>query len=115
MKRAVGSRLPIFSKEESEQVKGSSDFIGIMHYFPALVENIKLKPSLSRNTDFYSDMGVSLTCRNQHLNLLYNKTNSIVVVLVFANHLFSFLLVGDRPWQFFRFRGKSFKATKFRC
>ncbi|BAB10185.1 unnamed protein product [Arabidopsis thaliana] len=61
MKRAVGSRLPIFSKEESEQVKGSSDFIGIMHYFPALVENIKLKPSLSRNTDFYSDMGVSLT------------------------------------------------------
>ncbi|KAL9279680.1 putative beta-glucosidase 2 [Arabidopsis thaliana] len=61
MKRAVGSRLPIFSKEESEQVKGSSDFIGIMHYFPALVENIKLKPSLSRNTDFYSNMGVSLT------------------------------------------------------
>ncbi|XP_020877325.1 putative beta-glucosidase 2 isoform X3 [Arabidopsis lyrata subsp. lyrata] len=60
MKRAVGSRLPIFSKEESELVKGSSDFIGIMHYFPASVKNIKIEPSLPRNPDFYSDMGVSL-------------------------------------------------------
>ncbi|KAG7550873.1 Glycoside hydrolase superfamily [Arabidopsis thaliana x Arabidopsis arenosa] len=61
MKGAVGSRLPIFSEEESELVKGSSDFIGIMHYFPAFVEDIKVEPSLSRNPDFYSDMGVSLT------------------------------------------------------
>jgi beta-glucosidase len=31
MKRTIGSRLPVFSEEESEQVKGSSDFIGINH------------------------------------------------------------------------------------
>ncbi|XP_010434084.1 PREDICTED: beta-glucosidase 3 isoform X2 [Camelina sativa] len=61
MKRTVGSRLPVFSKEETEQVQGSSDFIGIIHYLAASVTNIELKPSLSGNPDFYSDMGVSMT------------------------------------------------------
>ncbi|KAK4493433.1 hypothetical protein RD792_011597 [Penstemon davidsonii] len=32
MKTRVGSRLPIFSKIQSNQVKGSFDFIGINHY-----------------------------------------------------------------------------------
>ncbi|CAL9238103.1 unnamed protein product [Arabidopsis halleri] len=59
MKRIVGSRLPVFSEEESEQVKGSSDFIGVIHYHATSVTNIKSKPSLSGNPDFYSDMGVS--------------------------------------------------------
>lgn len=66
MKRTVGSRLPVFSEEESEQVKGSSDFLGIIHYLAASVTNAEFKTSLSRNPDFYSDMGVSMTCRNQN-------------------------------------------------
>ncbi|KAG7546618.1 Glycoside hydrolase family 1 [Arabidopsis suecica] len=61
MKRTLGSRLPVFSKEESEQVKGSSDFVGIIHYLAASVTSIKIKPSISGNPDFYSDMGVSMT------------------------------------------------------
>ncbi|XP_020872570.1 beta-glucosidase 3, partial [Arabidopsis lyrata subsp. lyrata] len=61
MKRIVGSRLPVFSKEESEQVKGSSDFVGIIHYLAASVTNIKIRPSISGNPNFYSDMGVSMT------------------------------------------------------
>ncbi|CAF1705781.1 unnamed protein product, partial [Brassica oleracea] len=32
MKRTVGERLPSFLKEESELVKGSSDFLGLIHY-----------------------------------------------------------------------------------
>ncbi|AAC24061.1 Similar to prunasin hydrolase precursor gb/U50201 from Prunus serotina. ESTs gb/T21225 and gb/AA586305 come from this gene [Arabidopsis thaliana] len=44
MKRTIGSRLPVFSEEESEQ-------------FAASVTNIKFKPSISGNPDFYSDMG----------------------------------------------------------
>ena len=32
MKRTVGERLPRFLKEESELVKGSSDFLGLIHY-----------------------------------------------------------------------------------
>ncbi|CAA7049799.1 unnamed protein product [Microthlaspi erraticum] len=54
MKTAVGLRLPVFSEEESEQVKGSSDFIGIMQYLAATVANMKSKPS---HPDFDSDMG----------------------------------------------------------
>ncbi|KAG7650061.1 Glycoside hydrolase superfamily [Arabidopsis thaliana x Arabidopsis arenosa] len=61
MKRIVGSRMPIFSEEESEQVKGSSDYIGINHYLAASITNSKLKPSISGNTDFYSDMNVILS------------------------------------------------------
>ncbi|KAF3544169.1 hypothetical protein DY000_02009756, partial [Brassica cretica] len=60
MKRTVGSRLPVFSLEESEQVKGSSDFIGIIHSLAASVTSIKFKPSLSGHPDFYSDMGASM-------------------------------------------------------
>ncbi|XP_018459194.1 LOW QUALITY PROTEIN: beta-glucosidase 3-like [Raphanus sativus] len=61
MKKTVGSRLPVFSLEESQQVKGSSDFIGIIHYLAASVTSIKFKPSLSGHQDFYSDMGASMT------------------------------------------------------
>ncbi|KAG2291558.1 hypothetical protein Bca52824_038227 [Brassica carinata] len=60
MKRTVGSRLPVFSLEESEQVKGSSDFMGIIHSLAASVTSIKFKPSLSGHPDFYSDMGASM-------------------------------------------------------
>ncbi|GLT53290.1 hypothetical protein SLA2020_265730 [Shorea laevis] len=33
MKENVGSRLPAFTNHESKQVKGSVDFIGVIHYF----------------------------------------------------------------------------------
>lgn len=32
MRKNAGSRLPIFTKAESSLVKGSADFIGIIHY-----------------------------------------------------------------------------------
>lgn len=64
MKRIVGTRLPVFSREESELVKGSSDFIGVIHYLAAT--SIKPEPCLSgQPPDFGSDLGVSLICKNQ--------------------------------------------------
>uniref|UniRef100_M4DWG4 Sinigrinase n=1 Tax=Brassica campestris TaxID=3711 RepID=M4DWG4_BRACM len=79
MKRTVGSRLPVFSLEESEQVKGSSDFIGIIHYLAASVTSIKFKPFLSGHPDFYSDIGASMTCRplKQDLQLQQKDTPRI--------------------------------------
>ncbi|XP_023644132.1 putative beta-glucosidase 5 isoform X2 [Capsella rubella] len=68
MRRTIGSRLPFFSEEESEQVKGSSDFLGINHYFAASVTSSK---SNSGNPDFYSDMGGYVTCMNQSLSFEY--------------------------------------------
>ncbi|WZY95691.1 hypothetical protein YC2023_068020 [Brassica napus] len=59
MKRVLGPRLPVFSEEESEQVKGSSDFVGIIHYATVYVRNsTSTTPSLiPRRQDFFTDMG----------------------------------------------------------
>ncbi|KAL1209088.1 Beta-glucosidase 8 [Cardamine amara subsp. amara] len=63
MKSTLGSRLPVFSEEESEQVKGSSDFVGIIHYQTFYV-TITYQPGPSFlstiNKGFYKDMGVNL-------------------------------------------------------
>ncbi|KAG7530004.1 Glycoside hydrolase family 1 [Arabidopsis thaliana x Arabidopsis arenosa] len=59
MKRTLGSRLPVFSEEESEQVKGSSDFVGIIHYTTFYVTNrasASIFPIM--NQGFFKDMGV---------------------------------------------------------
>ncbi|KAL6631085.1 hypothetical protein ACP70R_028425 [Stipagrostis hirtigluma subsp. patula] len=39
MKKRVGSRLPSFSKEQSEMIRGSTDFIGINHYTSVYVSD----------------------------------------------------------------------------
>ncbi|CAA7039243.1 unnamed protein product [Microthlaspi erraticum] len=56
MKRIVGLRLPVFSEEESEEVKGSSDYVGIIHYATVYVTNSRPTPSLLPS--FYTDMGI---------------------------------------------------------
>ena len=69
MRRTVESRLPNFSEEESELVKGSSDFIGIIHYLAANVTNTK--PYFPGYSDFYSDCGITLSSRNQTLKSFF--------------------------------------------
>ncbi|KAL0775766.1 hypothetical protein Bca101_040918 [Brassica carinata] len=61
MKRILGTRLPVFTKEESEQVKGSSDFVGVIHYLAASISNAQSQPSLPGNSAFFTDIGASLT------------------------------------------------------
>ena len=39
MKKAAGSRLPIFSNHESEMVTNSFDFIGLNHYSSVYTSN----------------------------------------------------------------------------
>ncbi|KAJ4968503.1 hypothetical protein NE237_015204 [Protea cynaroides] len=60
MKTTVGSRLPSFSKRESELVKGSADFIGMNHYFSIYVKD---NPSnLSTGLpDFNGDMAIKFS------------------------------------------------------
>nr|E3W9M3.1 RecName: Full=Cyanidin 3-O-glucoside 7-O-glucosyltransferase (acyl-glucose); Short=AA7GT; Short=Dg AA7GT; AltName: Full=Acyl-glucose-dependent anthocyanin 7-O-glucosytransferase; AltName: Full=Beta-glucosidase like protein; Short=DgBGLUL; Flags: Precursor [Delphinium grandiflorum]BAJ33502.1 beta glucosidase like protein [Delphinium grandiflorum] len=64
MKENVGSRLPSFTKNESELVKGSFDFIGLNHYFVFYIqddpEEITTPISL-RNFD--SDMRVKASVK----------------------------------------------------
>jgi beta-glucosidase len=55
MKTNVGSRLPSFTKSQSEFVKGAIDFIGINHYYSVYVNDCPLKEGV-RN--YAADMSV---------------------------------------------------------
>ncbi|KAG5374673.1 hypothetical protein IGI04_039269 [Brassica rapa subsp. trilocularis] len=88
MKTRVGSRLLAFTEDESEQVKGAIDFVGVINYMALYVKDnsSSLKQSLH---DFNIDMAVELTLvgntsfNNEYANtpwslqqvLLYIKEN----------------------------------------
>ncbi|GLU16854.1 hypothetical protein SLE2022_332630 [Rubroshorea leprosula] len=59
MKKRAGSRLPSFTIQESELVRGSFDFLGIIHYLATYIKNnpSSLDPE---QRDFNTDMGVFL-------------------------------------------------------
>ena len=44
MKKNVDSRLPSFTKQDSELVKGASDFFGLNHYSSAYLEDYSSGP-----------------------------------------------------------------------
>jgi beta-glucosidase len=78
MKRTLGSRLPVFSEEESEQVKGSSDFVGIIHYTTVYVTNQPapyIFPS-STNKDFFTDMGAYIISTGNSSSFVVRSCNS---------------------------------------
>lgn len=77
MKEIVGSRLPSFTEQQSEKLKGSSDFIGLIHYTTTYVLDSPSYRDLSPR-DFtkdslatYSGMYLGLTsqkvCNSQNL------------------------------------------------
>lgn len=53
MRELVGDRLPKFTKEQSEMVRGSFDFFGINYYTSRYVEDVMFDPNanLSYTTD----------------------------------------------------------------
>ncbi|KAK1256817.1 Beta-glucosidase 12 [Acorus gramineus] len=51
VKRLVGDRLPVFTKQESEAIKGSFDFIGVNHYVTLYVMDNATEEANSRKTD----------------------------------------------------------------
>ncbi|KAL0896231.1 hypothetical protein Bca101_080192 [Brassica carinata] len=61
MKRKLGTRLPVFTKEEAEQVKGSSDFVGVIHYLAATISNAEPKPLLPGDSAYFAEIGATLT------------------------------------------------------
>jgi beta-glucosidase len=56
MKKIVGSRLPTFTRTQSEAVIGSVDFIGINHYFSVYVNDRPLEKGVR---DYAADLSVS--------------------------------------------------------
>ncbi|MED6115039.1 hypothetical protein PIB30_086349 [Stylosanthes scabra] len=61
MRSLVGSRLPKFKKNESENVKGSYDFLGVNYYTTNFAEN---EPSTNTvNKSFLTDMHTILSSK----------------------------------------------------
>ncbi|KAJ0842917.1 putative beta-glucosidase [Helianthus annuus] len=59
MKKNAGSRIPNFTKQESERIKGSFDFVGVNHYDTISIKNNP--SSLEMETrDMYADMAATL-------------------------------------------------------
>ncbi|CAH2052584.1 unnamed protein product [Thlaspi arvense] len=56
MKRIAGKRLPSFSEEESDLVKDSFDFLGLIHYTAMSIEHL----SISRQGDYFSDINATM-------------------------------------------------------
>jgi beta-glucosidase len=60
MKRNAGTRLPNFTDFESNQVKGSIDFLGVNYYLTVYVKDDSSKLEMElRNFD--ADMAVDIT------------------------------------------------------
>ncbi|KAF5762838.1 putative beta-glucosidase [Helianthus annuus] len=59
MKKNAGSRIPNFTKQESERIKGSFDFVGVNHYDTISIKN---NPSSfeMETRDMYADMAATL-------------------------------------------------------
>lgn len=57
MKKNVGSRLPSFTKQDSELVKGATNFFGLNHYSSAYIEDYSSGP-VPNHREFFSDMSV---------------------------------------------------------
>ncbi|KAL0800644.1 hypothetical protein Bca101_055819 [Brassica carinata] len=60
MKARVGSRLPAFTEDESEQVKGAIDFVGVINYMALYVKDNSSSLIQSLH-DFSIDMAAELT------------------------------------------------------
>ncbi|MCD9646175.1 hypothetical protein HAX54_035760 [Datura stramonium] len=72
MRKNVGSRLPTFTKHESELVKGSLDFIGLNHYSQVYVRDNP--SSLEKDfRDFHLDTGVETLSEGYQPNELPQK------------------------------------------
>lgn len=61
MKKNVGSRLPFFTRRESNLVKGSIDFLGVNFYYAFHVKNNPGSLQI-KNRDYLADMAVERIC-----------------------------------------------------
>ncbi|CAH2063052.1 unnamed protein product, partial [Thlaspi arvense] len=107
MKRSLGSRLPVFSEEESEKVKGSSDFVGIIHYTTLYVRKRRPAPSvLPSNREFFTDMGVDMLCKPYFAFIINQSEKSrldsfwLIILLFFSQSLGNPHSWDNVPWGF---------------
>ncbi|XP_038708906.1 beta-glucosidase 11-like isoform X2 [Tripterygium wilfordii] len=76
MKKNVGSRLPAFTDYESELVKDSFDFIGLIHYCNIYVQDNSFSLTLDYR-DFMADMATNIISQSAPRNSSLEDTSRI--------------------------------------
>ncbi|GMN70059.1 hypothetical protein TIFTF001_039103 [Ficus carica] len=67
MKKNAGSRIPAFTVEESDSIRGSFDFLGLNYYNVMYVED-KSSTLQSENRDVVADIAIKLHCQRTRRN-----------------------------------------------
>uniref|UniRef100_A0A7N2LUU9 Beta-glucosidase 11-like n=1 Tax=Quercus lobata TaxID=97700 RepID=A0A7N2LUU9_QUELO len=70
MKKIAGSRLPAFANLESNQVKGSFDFLGLNYYFGLYIKDNSSKLSMEVR-DFFTDMAIEVSVSRDESEVPY--------------------------------------------
>jgi beta-glucosidase len=70
MKQRVQSRLPIFTEQEKQLLKGSYDFVGLNHYTSRYVSNNKSASPTDAPIDWYHDSGTIVS--------VYDKNGKVI-------------------------------------
>uniref|UniRef100_A0A0E0BWM5 Uncharacterized protein n=1 Tax=Oryza meridionalis TaxID=40149 RepID=A0A0E0BWM5_9ORYZ len=79
MRELVGNRLPEFSKEQSEMVKGAFDFIGLNYYASSYADNDP--PSYGHNNSYNTDSHAKITgLRELLLHIKENYGNPTIYI-----------------------------------
>lgn len=64
MREMVGNRIPNFTKEQSEMIKGSFDFLGLNYYTTSYAEDSK--SDSGANLSYTTDSRVNVSSKIQH-------------------------------------------------
>ncbi|KAF5931375.1 hypothetical protein HYC85_032248 [Camellia sinensis] len=100
MKKNVGTRLPAFTKIESEQVKGSFDFIGANHYITIYTKD--KSSSLKMDTrDFNADMAVELIRQRTWKNATLSDPGRVKYIQSFIGSLLDAMRNGSNARGYF--------------
>ncbi|KAJ4727677.1 putative Beta-glucosidase [Melia azedarach] len=89
MKKIVGSRLPVFTNSESKQVRGSADFLGLIHYMTVYIKDnpSSLKQEL-RDWDADKAAEYFLKVDNPSANELPVEPNGLQIVLEYLKQVY---------------------------
>lgn len=74
VKKNAGTRIPAFTKAESEYLKGSIDFLGVNHYATTYIKDRSSSLNLD-DRDVMADMAVEISC-------MLNKSKYLINMLV---------------------------------
>ncbi|KAK6269345.1 hypothetical protein POUND7_012320 [Theobroma cacao] len=76
MKKIAGSRIPTFTNHESELVRGSFDFLGVIHYSSYYVEDDPGSWELKQR-DYNTDLAVKISSQRNRRNSTMEDTSRV--------------------------------------